>query len=59
MMARDFLYKHEEMNSETDAEFVAMCKQADRDGVWNSGWSKRLIEIAERGVDKPKRFWVV
>lgn len=47
-MSRDFLYKHEQMPDETDEEFVAMVKMANREGRWLSSWMPRLIEIAER-----------
>jgi hypothetical protein len=45
---RNFSFPHETMPVQTDAEFVAMVKQAKADGIWNSTWINRLLAIAER-----------
>lgn len=47
---RDFFYKYETMLCRTDEEFVAMVKQANREGVFNSSWTERMVEIAERKI---------
>lgn len=49
-MSRDFLYPHEEMPTNTDREFVAMVRQAERDGIYRSDWQRRLTEIAHAAL---------